>query len=409
MENRLDAVSFYILSVNFMMAVSSGLRTLTFPLYAYALGYSPFEISLFYVVYYIVHLIFTYPFALLSQKVGASKVVPILSVADAVSIFLISFHTPTLFVISFVLLGLASALVPQLNSLIAHNFKDKLTKIYSRTIAATLAGNLVSQTLTAIFGQQGLFSTIYFSVGMMYIAFAAVSIFLLRGFKDINVELKVKYIPSRNLLVLSLLTFVAAFSSLIVARFIQIWFVEQSLSVFDVSVIYMMKSVIGMGASLLTEKVGENALLRPSVYISLAALSTVQVLLIYFPPPISVVSYVSASLTGPILATADNVIVTKILNELKEVENGFALMSTFRMVGEIFGTLGQGLLFTSGEYLVPFALGCGPGLPGARDGLGAVREDRRQERPFTRPRLDVAVLSHSVDHPPHEPIPQQQH
>ena len=357
MGDRQNTTSAYVISVVFMTAVSSGLRTLTFPLYAYALGYSPYEISLFYVIYYVTHLALTYPFALLSQRVGASRIVPILSVADAVSIFLINFHTLSSFVVSFVLLGLASALVPQLNSLIAHNFKDKLTKIYSRTIAATLAGNLVSQTLTAIFGQQGLFSTIYFSVGMMYIAFAVISIFLLRGFKDVNVELKVKYVPSRNLLVLSLLTFVAAFSSLIVARFIQIWFVEQSLSVFDVSVIYMMKSVIGMGASLLTEKVGENALLRPSFYVLLAALSTVQVLLIYFPPPISVVSYVSASLTGPILATADNVIVTKILNELKEVENGFALMSTFRMVGEIFGTLGQGLLFTAGEYLVPFVLG----------------------------------------------------
>ena len=362
MKGKPDVASFYVFSITFTSAVASELRTLTFPLYAYILGYSPFDISLLFAVYYVVNLTLTYPFGLLSQRVGVSKVVSMFSVADAASIFLLAFHDLPFFIISFVLLGTASAITPQIHSLIAYNFKDKLKNVYSRMIAVFLAGNLIVQLLTATLGQRDLFSTIYFFAGILYLIFAAVLVVLLRGLKDVSSRPKVKYIPSRKLLLVSALALVFGFSNAITAIFVQIWFVKESLSVFDVSVIYMITSITGIASSVLAEKISEKRLVKFSVYILLSALYMVLTFSVYFPPPISVVSYISANFISPLTTTITNTIITKILNELNEVENGFALRSTFRKVGEMLGTLGQGFLFTAGDYLTPFALGAGLSL-----------------------------------------------
>lgn len=363
MKDNSKAVLFYVFSETFSLAIASGLRTLTFPLYAYLLGYSPYFISTLYAIYISTHLILAYPFGLLAQKIGSAKVSLMLPFLDSISIFILTFNNPYIFILSFFLLGIASASSSQINSLIAYNLGDKLKFVYSKMIAISLAGNIIAEGLTAVLGSLNLFKIIYLSVGSFYLAFSIVSVFIMRSLKDVNSKPeKIKLIPSRKLLTFAILSLSYNFSSYIVGMFVQIWFTIQKLSVYETSLVYMGSSILGVVSSFLTDKIKENVLLRFTTLISLSAIGGILTFAIYLPPPISVISYLALGIIGPIILTASNVIGTTILKKLNEVETGFATFSTFRMIGEILGNLSEGVLFTLGAYILPFAIGSSLGF-----------------------------------------------
>ena len=363
MKNNSTAVSFYVFSETFASAIASELRNLTFPLYAYLLGYSPYFISILFVIYLSTHLILSYPFGLLAQKIGSSKVALMSSFLDAISIIIITFNNPYIFIASFILLGISSASSTQIKSLISYNFGDKLKSVYSRLIAIFLTGNVMAQILTAVLGSLSLFTVIYLSVGSFYIIFSIISVFIMRSFKEVYISPnKINVIPSRKLLIFSILGLLFGFSSSIVAIFIQIWFTIEKLPIYEISLVYMGSSIAGIASSFLTDRMKENTLLKFVTLISLSAIEGILTFIIYFPSPISIIAYLMSGLISPIILTARNVMSTTALRKLNEIENGFALLSTFSMIGQVFGILGEGILFTLGDYIIPFAIGSSLGF-----------------------------------------------
>ncbi|WP_048054767.1 hypothetical protein [Acidianus hospitalis] len=96
--------------------------------------------------------------------------------------------------------------------------------------------------------------------------------------------------------------------------------------------------------------------------ISLSAIEGILTFIIYFPSLISIIAYLVSGLISPIIITGRNVMSTTTLRKLNEIENGFALLSTFSMIGQVFGILGGGILFTLGDHIIPFAIGSSLGF-----------------------------------------------
>jgi hypothetical protein len=188
-------------------------------------------------------------------------------------------------------------------------------------------------------------------------------VFIMRSFKEVNIRPnKIKVIPSRKLLSSSILGLLFGFSSSIVAIFIQIWFTIEKLPIYEISLVYMGSSIAGIASSFLTDRMKENTLLKFVTLISLSAIEGILTFIIYFPSPISIIAYLMSGLISPIILTARNVMSTTALRKLNEIENGFALLSTFSMIGQVFGILGEGILFTLGDYIIPFAIGSSLGF-----------------------------------------------